>query len=158
MDNWHNKKRILSVFQNHDIDKSRIILEGKSTHKDLMVRYNEIDIALDTSPYSGGITTCEALWMGVPVVTLPGLTFAGRHSFSHLSNIGFNGSIAKDFDSYVNIAVSLAGDLGKLGLIRAGLREQMENSPLCDGSCFAEAFYVLMRKVWTSFVESGANG
>ncbi len=79
MDGQYNEERILSVFQNHGIDQSRIILEGKSPHKELLARYNAIDIALDTSPYSGGVTTCEALWMGVPVVTFPGKTFAGQN-------------------------------------------------------------------------------
>jgi predicted O-linked N-acetylglucosamine transferase (SPINDLY family) len=152
MDGRYNEERILSAFQNHGIDQSRIILEGGSPHKELLARYNAIDIALDTSPYSGGVTTCEALWMGVPVVTFPGQTFAGRHSLSHLSNVGFTDSIARDFDSYINTAVCLAGDLDELARIRAGLRQQMERSPLCDGPRFAEAFCGLIRQVWASFV------
>ena len=153
MDSQCNKQRILSVFSNLGIDESRVVLEGGSPHQELLARYNSIDIALDTSPYSGGITTCEALWMGVPVVTFPGRTFAGRHSFSHLSNLGFMDSVAKDFESYTNVAVSLANDLDKLTRNRAGLRQRMEKSPLCDGARFAEAFCSLMRRVWASFVE-----
>lgn len=85
--------------------------------------------------------------MGVPVATFAGQTFAGRHSVSHLNNIGFTESIANDFNSYVDIAVSLASELDKLARIRAGLRPQMQSSALCDGPRFAAAFSDLMRQV-----------
>ena len=85
-----------------------------SPHAELLAEYNRIDLALDPFPYSGGVTTCEALWMGVPVVTCPGETFASRHSLSHLSNMGLTETIARDLDEYVEMAVSLAGDLPRL--------------------------------------------
>ena len=75
--------------------------------------------------------------MGVPVVTCPGETFASRHSLSHLSNVGLTETIAHDLDEYVELAVSLAGDLPRLAVLRAGLRERMAASPLCDGKRFA---------------------
>ena len=75
--------------------------------------------------------------MGVPVVTCPGETFASRHSLSHLSNVGLTETIARDLDEYVELAVSLAGDLPRLAALRAGLRERMAASPLCDGKRFA---------------------
>ena len=153
MNSHYNKARINSAFQNQGIDKSRIILEGKSSYKEYLARFNAIDIALDTSPFSGGVTTCDALWMGVPVVTFPGQTFAGRLALSYLNAIGLKNTIADTLPGYSNMAVSLSRDLDALGHIRAGLRDQMENSPLCDGQQFAEAFHDLMRKVWASYVE-----
>tara|TARA_B100001013_G_scaffold285334_1_gene185184 strand:- start:18 stop:770 length:753 start_codon:yes stop_codon:yes gene_type:complete len=157
MNSGYNKERINAAFQNHDIDKSRIILEGQSSYKEYLARYNAIDIALDTSPFSGGVTTCEALWMGVPVVTFPGQTLAGRLTLSHLKVIGLENTIADTFSGYSDIAVSLSRDLDALGRIRAGLRDQMESSPLCDGQGFAGAFYDLIRKVWASYVEKAVG-
>ena len=130
------------------IDPGRLEFLGYSPHAELLAEYNRIDLALDPFPYSGGLTTCEALWMGVPVVTCPGETFASRHSLSHLSNVGLTETIARDLDEYVELAVSLAGDLPRLAVLRAGLRERMAASPLCDGKRFAANFASLLHKVW----------
>jgi protein O-GlcNAc transferase len=110
--------------------------------------YNRVDIALDTFPYSGGLTTCEAMWMGVPTVTMPGDRFASRHSMSHLSNVGLTEFVGKDSAEYVEIAVNLANASDRLSFIRRGLRDQMLSSPLCDGSLFAKEFLDLMRAAW----------
>ena len=77
------------------------------------------------------------MWMGVPVITCPGETFASRHSLSHLSTVGLAETIARDFDEYVELAVTLAADLPRLAILRAGMRERMAASPLCDGKRFA---------------------
>jgi predicted O-linked N-acetylglucosamine transferase (SPINDLY family) len=116
--------------------------------------FNGVDIALDPFPFSGGITTCEALWMGVPVMTCPGETFASRHSLSHLSNIGLTETIARDFDEYVELAVGLANDLERLTAIRARLRQQVATSPLCDGPRFAANLMNLLRTAWRAWTES----
>ena len=113
-----------------------------------MQHYNDIDIALDPFPYNGGLTTLEALWMGVPVITRPGETFAGRHSLTHLSNLGLTQTIARNPNEYVTLAVSLAEDLPGLAALRAGLRERMASSPLCNGPQFADDFLQLLRSVW----------
>lgn len=125
-----------------------MVLEGKSAHRELLARYNDIDIALDTFPYSGGLTTCEALWMGVPVVTAPGETFAGRHSLSHLSNLGLSELAARDVSHFVELAAALANDPARLRNLRSGLRDRMANSGLCDGPEFARHFNSAMRDVW----------
>ena len=86
--------------------------------------------------------------MGVPVITCPCETFASRHSLSHLSNVGLTETIARDLDEYVELAVSLAGDLPRLAVLRAGLRERMAASPLCDGKRFAANLASMLHDVW----------
>jgi protein O-GlcNAc transferase len=114
----------------------------------LMAHYNRIDLALDTQPYSGGLTTCEALWMGVPVITWPGRTFAGRHSVSHLTNAGYPQFIAADREGYVELAVEWANRLEELAVIRAEMRERVRQSPLCDAPRFARDFLAVIRDAW----------
>ncbi len=140
--------RFTELFAAQAIDPARLELLGPSPHDQYLAEYQRIDLALDPFPYSGGLTTCEALWMGVPVVTCPGETFAGRHSLSHLSNVGLTETIARDLDEYVELAVSLAGDLPRLAELRAGLRERMAASPLCDGKRFANNLASLLHGVW----------
>ncbi len=147
------RDRVTKTLGDHGIDAHRIEIRGGMGRPDLLASYNEVDIGLDPFPYSGGITTCEALWMGVPVVTCPGATFAGRHSFSHLSNVGLTETIAVDHDDYVAIARGLAGDLDRLAHIRAGLRDRMSNSPLCDGPRFGAHFGRALREVWQAWCQ-----
>ncbi|MGH7081954.1 MAG: tetratricopeptide repeat protein, partial [Acetobacteraceae bacterium] len=102
---------VTAAFARHGIGAERLILAGASPHREFLAEYNRVDLQLDPFPYSGGLTTCEALWMGVPTVTLPGETFASRHSLSHLSNVGLGDWVAGDLDEYERLAVAKAGDL-----------------------------------------------
>ncbi|MEQ1828573.1 MAG: tetratricopeptide repeat protein [Pirellula sp.] len=142
------KARFEYEFSRWGIGIDRIDLRGNASQKELLSAYNEVDIGLDSFPYSGGLTTCESLWMGVPVVTCPHDTFASRHSLSHLSNIGLTVTIAESLDAYVRIAVELARDSKQLQEMRSRLRLQMSNSPLCDGERFARNWSDLMHQVW----------
>jgi protein O-GlcNAc transferase len=148
LDDPLHASRLREYFAAQGVDSARLDLQGDSPQAELLPHYDGIDIALDPFPYGGGVTTLEALWMGVPVVTLPGETFASRHTLSHLSNVGVEGTVARDLDHYVDLAVSLAADLPALAAIRAGLRERMAASPLCDGERFASDFMDLMRSTW----------
>jgi len=148
MDDPAVRRRCLAKLTEGGVDPSRVDLFGWSPHEELLAEYGRIDIALDTAPYSGGLTTCEALWMGVPVITCPGETFAGRHALSHLSNVGLRETIAVDFDRYVDLAVELAGDLDRLAAIRAGLRQRVAQSPLCDAGRFTVNLLGALRTVW----------
>ncbi|MDR8393029.1 FkbM family methyltransferase [Aliifodinibius sp. S!AR15-10] len=145
--------RIVATMESFGIERERIIFKGHSIHQDHLDCYNDIDIALDPWPYSGGLTTCEALWMGVPVVTLPGPTFAGKHSVTHLNNAGLPGFVADNWEEYIEMAVTLASDVEKLTEIRSSLREQVAQSPICDGRRFAAHLSVAFRKMWEQRVD-----
>lgn len=140
--------RFLDSFVKQGIDPSRIETRGSSPHRAFLASYNEIDIVLDPFPYSGGLTTCEALWMGVPTVTLPGETFASRHSASHLSNAGYADWVARDLADYKAKAVARAGDLDGLVVLRKAMRAQVRASPLCDAPRFGRALGMALRHAW----------
>lgn len=145
--------RILERLEECGIGRDRVILEGQSPHMQLLDTYNRVDVALDPWPYSGGVTTCEALWMGVPVVTLPGPTFAGRHSASHLVNAGLPDLVVKNWEEYIGKAAELASDPEALALVRTGLREQVRHSPLCDGKRFGSHLGMAFREMWKQWVK-----
>jgi predicted O-linked N-acetylglucosamine transferase (SPINDLY family) len=148
MDDPTLASRLAEMFQANGIDPIRVSFEGWSPHAELLGHYHRVDLGLDTFPYNGGLTTLEALWMGVPVITCPGETFASRHALTHLSNVGLPQMIARDRDDYVTLAVSQAGDLPGLAALRAGLREHVAASPLCDGKRFAVNFMQVLRDAW----------
>ena len=110
----------------------RIELRGPSFHADLLKQYADIDIALDPFPFTGGLTSCEALYMGVPVVTWPQSRVVSRQTYAFLSTIGLPELAAKDADDYVRIAVELALQHERLGALRASLRDRMRACPLMD--------------------------
>ena len=148
---------ILTMFSKHEIGNDRILFEGYALHEDLLASYNQIDIALDPWPYSGGLTTCEALWMGVPVVTCAGPTFAGRHSVTHLFNSGNSDWITKSWDEYKSKIVELATDIDKLEVIRGGLRQKLLESPLCNGAQYGAHLSIAFREMWNQRVTGYEN-
>jgi predicted O-linked N-acetylglucosamine transferase (SPINDLY family) len=142
--------RFRAAFDRFGIDPSRVETRGSSPHRAFMACYNEIDIVLDPFPYSGGLTTCEALWMGVPTVTLPGEIFASRHSASHLSNAGFPDWVARDREDYVDMAVARGRDAACLKPVRETMRTRVRNSPLCDAPRFGRALGLALRHAWNA--------
>lgn len=141
------------LFTDCGIAPERLRLEGSSLHEELLQKYREVDIALDPWPFSGGLTTLEALWMGVPVVTTPGPSFAGRHSYSHLSNLGLDSLIGETFEDYIEIAVRLANDRNLLQELRILLPYTMTTSPLTDHTQMAADLYTAFRAMWTRYCE-----
>jgi predicted O-linked N-acetylglucosamine transferase (SPINDLY family) len=142
------RARVAEAFRAHGVAAARLELRPGSAHRTLLEQYNDIDMVLDPFPYSGGLTTCEALWMGVPVLTLPGETFASRHSASHLHNVGLPDWIARDPDAYVEQAAARARDPAALGRLRSGLRSRVKASPLCDAPRFGRSLGAALRHVW----------
>ncbi len=142
-----------TLFSAQGVGRERLELLGGSRRAGMLAEYNRVDIVLDPFPYSGGITTCEALWMGVPVITWPGKTFAGRHSLSHLSNVGLTETVARDRANYIALAVQLANDLPRLEKLRGELRGRVARSPLCDGPRFAANLMAALRSIWQEHVK-----
>jgi protein O-GlcNAc transferase len=113
--------------------------------------YNRVDVALDTYPYHGTTTTCEALWMGVPVVTLAGSTHVSRVGVSLLTTVGLPEMIAQSAEEYISIAAGLAGDLPRLAELRRTLRARMRASPLMDAPRFARDIEAAYREMWRNW-------
>ncbi len=113
--------------------------------------YNQVDIALDTDPYNGATTTCDALWMGVPVVTRAGETHVSRMATTMLSAVGLDETIARTPEEYERIAVDLAKDETRLAALRAGLRRRMATSPLMDAPNFVRALEAAYREMWRNW-------
>ncbi len=135
-------------------DRVRFI--GFQPWRQYLATYQQIDLCLDTLPFSGGTTSLDSLWMGVPVVTLIGRTIVGRAGSSHLYNLGLMEFIADSEDQFVNHAVQWGGDLPRLGELRASLRQRMERSPLMDGRRFARNMEAAYRRMWQAWCEARA--
>ncbi|NIC04302.1 glycosyltransferase [Billgrantia bachuensis] len=150
------RDKIADIFAEHGVAADRLVLEGPAQHQEFMATYQRIDIALDTWPYSGGLTTCEALMMGVPVVTRVGPTFAGRHSATHLANAGLPELVTDSWEDFRIRAKELASDLPNLAVIRAALRTILTDSPICDGPRFASHLTTALRAIWQRHCEGKA--
>jgi predicted O-linked N-acetylglucosamine transferase (SPINDLY family) len=116
-----------------------------------------IDIALDTFPYNGDTTTFDALWMGVPLVTLSGEAFVSRRGVSHLNAVGLRDLVASSSEEYVRIAVDLARRPEQLQLLRTSLRERMRASALCDWPRYTRHFEAAIRQIWSESCRSSRH-
>ena len=146
------KQRYLTKFESTGIDPSRIDIYGRipSTIEHLSI-YRNIDLALDPFPYNGTTTTCEALWMGVPVVSLEGHNHAGRVGVSLLTTTGLTEFLAKTDDDYVRICTGLAKDPDRLSKLRKNMRERLQETPLLDTKSFAKDIENAYQDMWLSF-------
>lgn len=148
-----DEERLLATFNAAGIETHRITLRDRIARQKLLESYNKVDICLDTHPFSGGVTTLESLWMGVPVVTMPGETFAGRTSLSHLSNAGLDDLVAETPEEYADIAVQLARDTTRLSHLRRHLRDSLHKSPICDGQQFGQDLSAALRSAWRAWTK-----
>jgi hypothetical protein len=148
------KETLEGQFRANGVEPGRTRILGwipKPGHWDL---YNEVDIALDTYPFNGCLTTLEALWMGVPTVTLAGPAYVSRVGSALLGRLGMDVCVASTPDQMAAKAVALASDLTTLARIRAGLRDRMRASPLCDAARFARETEAAYRQIWQAWCDS----
>ena len=147
------RQRIVASFVEVGVEPDRIQFVGRVPLDQYFQQYQQIDIALDTFPYGGGATTCDALWMGVPVMSLAAKTGVSRGGLSILSTIGLPELVSSTRENYVKIASNLAGAPGKLANLRTSLRRRMQQSPLTDALAFARDVESAYRKMWQSWCE-----
>ena len=144
--------RLLDCCERSGIDPSRIELRGWiKNQREHLALYDEIDIALDTFPYNGTTTTCEALWMGVPVITLAGEAHMSRVGASILRCVGLDSLVADGDAEYTEIAIALAHDRGRCRALRAGMRDRMLASPLLDHANFTLKLERHFRQAWEAW-------
>ena len=146
------RERYHSLFEEHGAPRELIDLLGHTlTSREHLALYHGMDIALDTFPYNGTTTTCEALWMGVPVITLVSTAHAGRVGASLLNAVGLTEWITAAPEQFIAIARDRASDLYGLAELRAGLRARLAASTLCDGGAFARKMEAAYREIWRSW-------
>lgn len=145
------RQELAAAFATAGIGPERLILRGGAPHETMLAEYGAVDIALDPFPFSGGVTSCEALWMGVPVVTLPGPKPASRQTLGFLRSIGRAEWVAGSPDAYLRLATALAADKVLLAECRAGQRQRMAMSPLCDGAGFTRQLENAYRAMWQAW-------
>jgi protein O-GlcNAc transferase len=135
------------------VQSERLELLPPTEPRAFLAEYARIDIALDPFPYNGGMTTCEALWMGVPVVSLAGERFCSRMGKSLLVHAGLPELAAGTHEQYIAAAMRLASDLPALEILRASLRERVRASALCDGASVTRELEKAYRAMWHRYVD-----
>jgi predicted O-linked N-acetylglucosamine transferase (SPINDLY family) len=146
------RQRFRELFSAEGIAGDRIeLLASVASLHDHLAHYAKLDIALDTFPYNGTTTTCEALWMSVPVITRKTATSAGRVGASLLSQVELTELISENDDDYFERAVTLAADTDRLSGLRRNLRSMVQASPLCDSRAFAAKIETALQRAWFNY-------
>jgi predicted O-linked N-acetylglucosamine transferase (SPINDLY family) len=152
------RERVLASLEQAGVARDRVecvaFAKGRAEH---LALYNRVHVALDTMPYNGTTTTCEALWMGVPVVTTLGDHHAARVSASLLHATGHPECIGKDAQDFARIASELARDTDRLAALRSGLRTEMLRSPLLDAKAYAARLHAALRDLFQNPVAGNAR-
>lgn len=147
------RKQYEGYFLAHGVEPNRLRLIAKTkTTLEHLSLYKEVDLCLDTFPYNGTTTTCEALWMGVPVIAYTGNRHSARVSASILKNSGMDEWVAEDIEGYISIAVEMANRPEKLRYHRTTLREQMKQSSICDHQGFAKNMEEAYQEMWQKYL------
>jgi protein O-GlcNAc transferase len=147
------QESVYGVLGRGGVPRERVELVGEGVQQGLLEAYGQVDLALDPFPYSAGVTTLEAMWMGVPTITYVGDTFAGRHSAAHLTAAGLREFCTGSIDEYVAKAVEWSRRREELAELRRGLRDRVAGSPLCDAPRFAQNLSRELMRLWTEWCE-----
>ncbi len=141
------------TFRGHGVDFSRVTLADRRPRCDYLALMGQVDIALDPFPFNGHTTTCDALWQGVPVVTLAGDRYASRFGSSAHRVLGLPELVAGSANEYVQIAAGLAGDVPRLQRLRGTLRDRFAASALVDYAGFTRNLETAYRQMWRDWLE-----
>ncbi len=150
------RDRVLVAFAQAGADVGRIELRSASPHPAMLAEYGDIDIALDPSPFGGGLTSYEAMWMGVPVVTQPGLRPVSRQTAALLAALNLPELVCASPEQFIDTAARLAGDAERLRSLRFGMRECMRSSTVCDGAAFTRNLEAVYRDLWRRWCAAAA--
>lgn len=150
-------RQVRDYFTHKGVHSNRLILTGPSSLADMMREYRQVDIALDPVPYNGGTTSMQALWMGVPVVTLCGNNLCGRMGASMLHHLGLADWVAKTQEEYIAIITKMTRDRPKLLSLKASLRRRMLASPLCDINGYTLELEQIYQQIWQHYCESNKH-
>ena len=142
------RQSLQARFKAHGLVGERLVLQGPSSRTEYLQAYAQVDIALDPFPFTGGTTSAEGLWMGVPMLTLAGDSMVARQGVSLLMNAGLPDWIADGPDDCVAKAKAHAADLPKLATLRSGLRDQLARSPIFNAPRFAAHLEEALRSMW----------
>jgi predicted O-linked N-acetylglucosamine transferase (SPINDLY family) len=154
LDGARQQAAILGAFANKGIVVDRVTILNQGSRASHFAGYHDIDIALDPFPHSGGMTTLDALWMGVPVVTCPGHTISSRLTAASLTAAGLKDYIALDFSNYVDLSIAKAHDIRALAELREKLRNRIENTDFGDPHRYARAVEAQYRAMWQRWCEN----
>ena len=146
-----HRDRVRRALREAGVDEARAAFVGLQRLADYLETYRLIDVALDPHPYGGGTTTCDALWMGVPVVTLAGRTAVSRAGATLLSNVGLDRLVARTAEQYVELAAALIRDAAGLAALQRDLRERIESSPVMNARQFARDVEAAFRTAWRAW-------
>ena len=152
----HARQFVGESLKQRGIDERRVVFAGRQIHQQYLLMYNQIDLCLDPFPCNGYITSLDALWMGVPIITLIGKTVVGRAGWSVLSNLGLTELTAQTPEEYIAKASTLARELTRLQHLRATLRDRLLASPLADGKRFAVNVELAYRQMWRKWCRTDA--
>jgi predicted O-linked N-acetylglucosamine transferase (SPINDLY family) len=142
------QRAMIRDFSRNGIRRERLEIAGYLPAEEHLALFGRVDLALDPFPYCGTTTTCELLWMGLPVITVAGRTHVARVGASLMSSVGLSECVANSVDEYVAKAVEMARDRARLQTVRAGMRERMQPSPLMDAPRFVRNLEAAYRHMW----------